>query len=198
MSRWHCPERSDEIPNLLLSFTDAEPSAELLQHIDAGPPVRCIHHEVHRAVRFEYAAQSAEPRIRIREMMEHPGADNLIEARFQLVYPLDRKLADLEIAQMIFSLELLGTAHARCAEVDAGNLSRRPTQGMLGRLRCPAAGDENGMVFPIGSYRTEEMIVHPAFLPVLPEPSIFLEAVDRPGIRIPFIEALDFCYPRGS
>ena len=98
MSRWHCPERSDEIPNLLPGGTDAEPSAELLQHIDASPPVRRIHHEVHRAVRFEYTAQSAEPRIRIREMMENPGADNLIEARFQLVYPLDRELADLEIA----------------------------------------------------------------------------------------------------
>ena len=42
------------------------------------------------------------------------------------------------------------------------------------------------------------MIVHPASLPVLPEPSIFLKAVDRPGIRIPFVEVLDFrCYPSG-
>ena len=69
---------------------------------------------------------------------------------------------------------------------------------MLGRLRCPAAGNEDGLVFPIGSYRPKEMIVRPAFLPVLPEPSIFLKAVDRPGIRIPFVEVLDFhCYPRG-
>ena len=41
------------------------------------------------------------------------------------------------------------------------------------------------------------MIVYLAFLPVLPELSIFLKAVDRPGIRILFVEVLDFrCYPR--
>ncbi len=49
---------------------------------------------------------------------------------------------------------------------------------MLSRLRCAAARNEDGLVFPIGSYRPEEMIVHSAFLPVLPEPSIFLKAVD--------------------
>ncbi len=44
----------------------------------------------------------------------------------------------------------------------------------------------------------KEMIVRPAPLPVLPEPLIFFYAVDRPGIRIPLVEVLDFrCYPRG-
>src|SRR4029077_2160870 len=134
-----------------------------LQHIDAGPSVRRIHHEMHRStIRFEHAAQSAEPRIGVRKMMENPGADNLIEAHFQVTYLLDGKLTDLEIVQVVFPLELLGTAHTVCAEVDAGNLSRRPTQSMLGRLRCPAAGNEDGLVFPIGSYRPEEMIVHSA------------------------------------
>ena len=52
---------------------------------------------MHRAVRFQYAAQSAEPRIGVRKMMENPGADNLIEAHFQIAHALDRKLADLEI-----------------------------------------------------------------------------------------------------
>jgi hypothetical protein len=42
------------------------------------------------------------------------------------------------------------------------------------------------------------MIVRLAFLPVLPEPSIFLKAVDRPRIRISFVEVLDFRrYPTG-
>ena len=128
-----------------------DPSAELLHHIDAGPPVRRIHHEVHRAVRFEDFAQSAEPRIGIRKMMENTGADDLIEARSQVTYPLDGKLVDLEIVQVVFPLESLGTAHTGCAEVDAGDLSRGPTHGMLGRLRCSAAGNEDGLVFPIGS-----------------------------------------------
>ena len=121
-------------------------------------------------------------------MMEHPGADDLIEAHLQIAYPLDGKLEDLEIVQVVFPLELLGRAHTGCAEVDAGNLSRRPTQGMLGRLRCPAAGNEDGLVFPIGPCGPEEVIVRPAFLPVLPELSIFLEAVDGGWIGMTFVK----------
>jgi hypothetical protein len=42
------------------------------------------------------------------------------------------------------------------------------------------------------------MIFHPAFLPVLTELAIFFKVVNRPGIRIPFVEVLDFrCYYRG-
>ena len=42
------------------------------------------------------------------------------------------------------------------------------------------------------------MIIHPAALPVLPEPSIFLKAVDGRRIGIPFVEVLDFRrYPTG-
>src|SRR5262245_1569113 len=173
MAGWQRCERREKIPDFLIVGMDADPSAEFLQHIDAGPSVRRIHHEMYRStVRFKHAAQSAEPRIGVRKMMKNPGTDNLIEARFQLVYPLDRELADLEIAQMIFSFEFSGTAHTRCAEIDADNLSRRPTQSMLGRLRCPAAGNEDGLVFPVGSCRPEEMIVRPACLSVLPKPSI--------------------------
>ena len=171
---------------------DADPPAELLQHIDAGPSVRRIHHEMHRsAVRFEHAAQSAEPRVGIREMMEHAGTHDLIEARLQFARPLDGKLADLEIVQVVFPLELLRTAHAGCAEVDAGHLSRRPAQGMLGRLRGPAAGNEDGVIFPVRSGGPEEMIVRAASLPVLPEPAIVVEAVDRPWIRITVVEGAD-------
>src|SRR5262245_66333570 len=105
MAGWQRCERRDEIPNLLIVDMDADPSAELLQHIDASPSVRRIHHEMHRTVRFEHAAQSTEPRIRIREMMENPGADNLIEGHFQVACPLDGKLADLEIVQVVFPFE---------------------------------------------------------------------------------------------
>jgi len=35
------------------------------------------------------------------------------------------------------------------------------------------------------------MIIRAAPLTVLPEQSLFIEAVDRPGIRIPFVEVPD-------
>src|SRR5215468_9773640 len=139
MARWQRLEHRDEVADPLIVGRDADPPTEFLQHIDARPSVRRIHHEKHRAsVRFEYTAQSAESSIGIREMMENPGADDLIEAPLQVAYPLNGKLADLEILQVVFPLELLGAAHTGCAEIDTGNLGRGPTQGMLGRLRRPA------------------------------------------------------------
>ena len=148
--------------------TDADPSAELLQHIDAGPSVGRIHHQMHGSVRFEHAAQSCESGIGIREMMENSGADNLVEGRPQLVDTIDGKLMDLKIAQVVFPLELFRASHTRRADVDAGDLSRRPPQGMLCCLRCSAAGDENGIVFPVRSVGPKEMIIGAAFLRVLP------------------------------
>ena len=82
--------------------------------------------------------------------------------------------------------------HTCCAEVDTGNLSLRPAQGMFGRLRCSAARNQDGVVFPARLIGPEQVIVRAASLPVLPELSIFSKAVDRPRIGIPFIEVPDF------
>jgi hypothetical protein len=192
MSGRQRPERAGEVPNRLIVRRNADPLAELSQHIDAGPPIGRIHHQLHRSVRLEHVAQSPEARIRVREMMQNPGADNLIEARLQVTDPLDGKLMDLEIVQIVFSLEFLGTAHARRAEVDAGNLSCWPTQGVLCRLRCPTACNEDEAIFPIRPGRPKQMIIRVAPVSVLPEPPIFFEAVDRPRIRITVVEVPDF------
>ena len=48
--------------------------------------------------------RSSEPRIGVRKMMENPGADYLIEDCPEFVYPLDGKLVELEIVQVVFSL----------------------------------------------------------------------------------------------
>jgi hypothetical protein len=96
---------------------------------------------MHRAIRFEHAAQRLESCIRVRKMMENPCAHYLVKAHLQIAYLLNGKLVDLEIAQAVFALEFPGTAHTRRAKVNAGHLSRRPAQGMLGRLRCPAASN---------------------------------------------------------
>jgi len=62
---------------------------------------------------------------------------------------------------------------------------------MLGRLRCPAAGDKDGLVFSIRPSGPKQMIVSAASLPVLPEPLIFFQIVDWRGIRITVVEAAD-------
>src|SRR6266436_40008 len=109
-------------------------------------------------------------------MMENTGADNLVEAHAQLVYLLDGKLVDLKIFQIVFAFEFLRASDTRCADVDAGNLSCGPTQGMLCCLRRSAAGDENGMVFPVGFVRPEEMVIRATPVRVFPEPTILLRS----------------------
>jgi hypothetical protein len=59
---------------------------------------------------------------------------------------------------------------------------------MLCRLRRAAAGDEDGLVFPVRSDGLKQMIVGAAALSVLPEPPIVIEALDRPGIWISLVE----------
>ena len=63
---------------------------------------------------------------------------------------------------------------------------------MLGRLRGPAAGNEDGLILPIGACGPEEVIVRAAFLPVLPELSIFLEAVDWGWIGMTLVKRAHF------
>ena len=66
MPRRQLLERGDEIAYLVVRGRDADQPAELLQHVDAGPSVRRVHHEVHRAVRLEHVAQRAQRRVGIR------------------------------------------------------------------------------------------------------------------------------------
>ena len=123
MPRRQCTKSSDEVADSLICGMDAKTSAELLQHIDTGPSVGRIHHEVHGSVRFQHAAQSSESGIGIRKMMEDSCADNLVVAHPQLRNVLDSKLMDLKIFQVVFMFEFLSTLHTRRAEVDAGDLS---------------------------------------------------------------------------
>ena len=85
------------LPNVFIRGADADPSAELPQHVDAEPSVRRIHHQMHCAIRFEHAAQGCESRIRVLKMMEDSGADNLVEGFLQFVQTIDGELADLKI-----------------------------------------------------------------------------------------------------
>src|SRR6266436_4727355 len=140
MSRRQFAERTDEISNFRIGGMDTDPSAELLQHVDPRPSVGRIHHEVHGSVRFEYAAESTEARIRVGEMVENARAHNLIKARPQVAHLVDGHLVDLKIFQVVFPLEFLRAADTRCAEVDAGYVSPRPAQRMLGSLRRSTAG----------------------------------------------------------
>src|SRR5580698_4923006 len=144
-----CTQRALQIANVCIRGTNTDSSAEILQHINAGPSVRRVHHQVHGSVWFKYVAQSLEACVRVGEMVKNPGAHNLIEAHSQVAYSLKGEAVDLEIFQVVFLFKLLGAEHTRGATVDAGNFRRWPAQCMLSCLRCSAASNENGLVFAI-------------------------------------------------
>ena len=89
---------------------------------------------------------------------------------------------------MVFIFEFLGASHTGCAEVDADNLSFRPTHCIFCSLRGPAAGYQNGEILTISAVRPEQMIIRAAFLLVLPAQSIVIKAIDWLRIRILFVE----------
>ena len=120
-------------------------------------------------------------------MVEHSGADNVVEAGPQFACLFDGKTLDLQIVELVLSFEFLGAAHACCAEVDAGHLGCRPAHRVFGRLRSSAAGDENRLVLPEGSRGPKQMMLRALLLRVLPG-LILLEAIDRRGIWIVFVK----------
>ena len=101
-------ERGDQLANPLVGGRDAEAPAELLQHVDAGPPVRRVDHEVHRAAGRQHVAQRREPRVRDRQVMQHARADDLIERRPELADLAEGELMDLEVVELVLPLERLG------------------------------------------------------------------------------------------
>ena len=62
---------------------------------------------------LQHLPQGAQPRVRVGQVVQHAGADDLVEAAAQLAHPLDGQLMDLQIGQVVLALERLGVAHAR-------------------------------------------------------------------------------------
>jgi hypothetical protein len=119
-------------------------------------------------------------------MVENSGANNLIEAVAQLSSPLHRKLLQVKVGEVMFSLEFFGLA-----EVNSSDPGMRPPDCILGGLGCPAAGNENGKIFPVRLSGPEQMKVGYAFLGILPEATIIREVIDRSRVGITVVEIPD-------
>ena len=79
---------------------------------------------------------------------------------------------------------------ARRTDIDANHASRRLAQGMLGRLRCTTAGDQNAQILSIRLIRPMQMVIGTTSFPILPVPTILIQALDRRRIGSPVIKAL--------
>ena len=191
MVRGQLLERGAQITQILVGETDLEQAAILLHHVDPGPPVGCIHHQVHRAVRTKDIAKRTQTEVRVRQVMEHAGADDLVERAPKLVDALNRKLMKLEVLQTILSLEIARVAQARVADVYRGDSGIGLAKRVPGRLRCAAAGDEDFLVSAQRLGRPHQMEQRPATVRILVQIAVFIQAGERCRIRHPFVEVAD-------
>src|SRR5256885_12408773 len=118
-------------------------------------------------------------------MVEHSGTDDEIELCLHLGDSFDGQSTDLQILKTMSVLERLRAADARDTEVDAGDASVGPAHGVLRRLRCSAASDEDGMIVSERSRGPEQMVLVAPPLPVVPNRAVSIEIIHRRWIRIP-------------
>ena len=95
-----------------------------------------------RPIGLEDAAEGAKPGVGIGQVMEHAGADDLVELLAELSDVFDRQPMEFQIAQFVFALQLARVAEARLADVNSRHMSVRLAHRVSRGLRGAAAGDE--------------------------------------------------------
>src|SRR5271156_5871787 len=120
-------------------------------------------------------------------MMQHSGADHVFKAMPQFGGAFHRKLAHLEVIQLVFALELLGALDTGGTDIDPGDRCTRPRQRVLGGLRSAAAGDQNAPIVAIGFSRPEQASIRAPSI-VVPTGFMTLEAVNRRRVRVTLIK----------
>ena len=75
-------------------------------------------------------------------MVQHAGADNLIEGLAETPNVFDREPMEIEVSQTVFSLKIASVAQTGFANVDPGYMRVRFTHRVGSGLRRAAAGDE--------------------------------------------------------
>src|SRR5215472_3913500 len=89
-------------------------------------------------------------------------------------------------------LETLGVADTGRAAVDANDLSCRPSQRVLGRLRRAATCNKDGMILSIGASWPEKMKISSASLRIMPKLLISVETFNRGWVRMVVVKVSDF------
>ena len=73
-------EACGEVADLGRRRADAEPTAVVLQHIDARAAVGRVDHHVDGAGRLKHVAQRPQAGVGVGQMVQHAGADDVLEA----------------------------------------------------------------------------------------------------------------------
>jgi hypothetical protein len=94
-------------------------------------------------------------------MVQHAGADNLIEGLAETPNVFDREPMEIEVSQTVFSLKIASVAQTGFANVDPGYMRVRFAHRIGGGLRRAAAGDEDSSIRARRLPRPEEKRLRP-------------------------------------
>ena len=94
MGRRQLLERVAKLSQVRVRGSDPEQATVLLHHVDAGPPVQRVHHQVHRPLRTQDIAKGTQADVGIGQMVKHSGADHLVERASELADVLNRRAGE--------------------------------------------------------------------------------------------------------
>ena len=157
MVRWERLEARGKVADLGRRPANAETPTVVLKHIDPGAAIGRVNHHIESAGRLEHVVQGPQPRIGVGQMVQHAGADHVVEALAEFGGALHGKLAHLEVGERVLALQLLRERDALGADVDPDDLGAGPAQRIVGGLGGAAAGDQYAAVVAVGLGRPEEM-----------------------------------------
>src|SRR5262245_46253314 len=124
-------------------------------------------------------------------MVQHAGRDDQIELPIERIHALDRKLAGLEIREVVLALQRLGVIEARRADVDADDSRRGAADGVLRRLPRAASRHQDVEVGAIRPVRPEQMEIGAMAVLVAPLVARAIEIPDRWRIWMSVVERAD-------
>nr|WP_233577846.1 hypothetical protein [Paracoccus yeei] len=164
VSRRQGLQRLEQVRDLGRADAKAKAAAIILQQIDAGATMGRIKHQVHRALRRQHRAQGSQPGIRVRQVMQDAGADNLVEFLPKFAHALDRKLPQGQVQDPAPVRQGAALRDAGLAGINTQKLRAGPAQGVAYRLHRAAAGDQDARVVAKRPVGPEQVMVGAQFL----------------------------------
>jgi hypothetical protein len=125
-------------------------------------------------------------------MVQHAGADDLIEGLAETPNVFDREPMECEVSQTVLSLKIAGVAETGFADVDPGHLRLRFAHRIGGGLRRAAAGDEDLSVGPRLCGRPKEERQRAPAVRVAIELAMPVKVAERRRIGVAFVKGADF------
>ena len=149
MGRRQLLECVAEVSQVRVRGGDPEQATVLLHHVDAGPPVEGVHHQVHRPLRTQDIAKRTQPDVRIGQMVKHSGADHLVERASELADVLNRAAGEARDSPVDTSAGARACNRRLVSLISMAVIRASGSRRAYRRgLRRAATGDEDLLVSP--------------------------------------------------